>query len=127
MEIATIQRRISMIRKLEEENKIRKDTLKQALESDRVYVEANQAAKETAGKKKLAKDAIFNQPNNRAILEDIQVDTEEINTLKDILNHELVEWYQQNGGKAEIEDESGELVKFKLLVKLLPKGFVEQP
>lgn len=127
MDIAAIGRRISLIRKLEEENKVRKDTLKQALESDVAYVEANKAVKEVSTKRKLAKDAILNQPANRAILEDIQVDTEEIATLKEILSAELVDVFAKNGGKAEIPDESGELVKFKFLVKLLPKGFTDQP
>ena len=127
MDISAIQRRISMIRKMEAENKIRKDTLKQALEADGVYEAENKAAKEAASKKKLAKDAIYNQPANKAILEDILVDTEEINTLKEILSHELIDYLQKNGGRAEIEDESGDAVKFKFLVKLLPKGFTEQP
>ena len=126
MNIAAVSRRIGMIRKLEDENKIRKDTLKQALEGDEAYQTATKDAKEAASRKKIARDQIWSQSENRSILEDIKVDTEEIKTLKEILDHELFEYFRLNGIN-EIADDSGDLVKFKLIAKLFPKGFTDRP
>ncbi len=125
MNIATIQRRIGMIQKFQDESRIAKDTLKQTLEDDPSYREAQLAAKETASKKKQIKDQIWAQPGNKALLEDIKVNNEEIATLQTILNSELADYYFKNG-KEEIEDESGTPIRFKLIAKLLPRGFTEQ-
>jgi len=126
MDIGTIQRRIGMILKFQEENKIAKDTLKQALDEDEPYHQANQELKEIAAKKKVLKDQIWAQPANKALLEDIKVNNDEVKTLQDILNHELLDFYQKNGS-FEIEDALGNPIKFKLIAKLFPKGFIEQP
>lgn len=127
MDIATIQRRIGMIQKLQEEIKIAKGALKQVLEDDSAYKTVAEEAKQAASKKKQIKDQIWGSQANRALLEDIKVNTEEITTLQDILNQELVDYYHANGGKQEIEDESGNPIKFKVIVKLFPQGFTEQP
>jgi len=126
MELSTIQRRIGMIRKLEEEIKIAKETLKQSLEDDQSYVAANTTAKEAANKKKVIKDQIWNQDSNRALLEDVKVNTEEIATLQEILNAELIDYARANNTD-EIQDESGNTIKFKMFVKLQRPGFTEQP
>jgi len=126
MELSTVQRRIAMIRKLEEEIKIAKETLKQTLDDDQGYVAANTTAKDAANKKKVIKDQIWNQDSNRALLEDVKVNTEEINTLQDILNQELLEYARANNTD-EIQDEAGNTIKFKVIVKLQRPGFTEQP
>lgn len=126
MEISTIQRRIAMIQKLQEEIKIAKDALRQSLEDDENYVAVNTTAKDTASKKKVIKDQIWNQPQNRALLEDVKVNGEEIKTLQEILNPELIEYAQKNNTD-EIEDESGNMIKFKLIAKLQQRGYIEQP
>ena len=125
-ETPTIQRRIAMIQKLQEEVKIAKDALRQALEDDAQYVTANTDAKDAAGKKKVIKDQIWNQPQNRALLEDVKVNGEEIATLQQILNQELVEYARANNTD-EIEDESGNVIKFEIIAKLRPRGYTEQP
>lgn len=126
VDTSTIQRRISMIRKLEEEIKVAKDALKQALENDSAYVTANDEAKTTTNKKKVIKDQIWNQDGNRALLEDVKVNTEEIATLQEILNAELID-YARTNNTDEIQDESGNTIKFKMIVKLQRPGFTEQP
>ena len=126
MDTSTIQRRIGMIEKLQQEIKIAKDALRQTLEDDGQYKSVNEEAKQATQKKKVIKDQIWNQPANRALLEDVKVNTEEINTLQDILNAELVDYAQKNNTD-EIEDESGNIIKFKIVAKLKPRGYVEQP
>jgi hypothetical protein len=114
-----MQRRISLIQKLQAEIAVARDSLKQVLEEDPRYGEANRAAKEAAAKKKLIKVEIHAQAEYQKLQEDIKVDTEEIATLQEILNTELADYYYKSG-KTEIDDESGTPVKFKVVVKLFP-------
>lgn len=120
MELATVQRRIALMEKYKEEIKIAKEALRQELESDELYQEAARKARETATAKKQVKDQIWSTPNNRKLLDDVLANTEEINTLQEILNEELMEYYQTHQTD-EIPDEHGELLKLKVIVKLLPK------
>ena len=126
MDTSTIQRRIAMIEKLSQEIKIAKDALKQTLDDDAQYKTVNDEAKQSIQKKKVIKDQIWAQPANRALLEDVKVNAEEIATLQDILNAELVEYAQKNNTD-EIEDESGNIIKFKIIARLKARGYVEQP
>ncbi len=120
MDIATMQRRIGLIEKYKEEIKIAKEALKLELESDATYQEAARKAKEAASVKKQAKDQIWGTHTNRKLLDDILTNTQEINTLEEILSDELMD-YAQAHQTDQITNERGEPIKFKLMVKLLPK------
>lgn len=123
MDITVIQRRIGMVEKFKEEIKIAKEALKNELDNDPAYLEANQIAKDAALKKKQVKDLIWGQAHARKLLDDVAANTEEINTLQEILNDELMQYYQEHKTN-EIEKENGELIKFKLIAKLQNKtGF----
>ena len=121
MEISTIRKRISMIEELEEENKKSKELLKSALENDAEYEEAAREAKEVLSKRRRIKERIIEEPGNKKVVEDIKANKEEIDTLQEILSLELVEYYSKEKTD-QIEDSNGEQRKFKLVVKLLPKG-----
>jgi antitoxin component of MazEF toxin-antitoxin module len=120
MDMGLVQRRIEMLEKFEEEIRIAKEALKAELGNDVAYQEASAVAKEAMLAKKQARDVVFAQENNQKILQTIKDNTEETNTLKEILAQELMEHYQENGTN-EIDDGSGEARKFVLSVKLLPK------
>lgn len=125
MDIATIVRRISLIQKYKEEIKIAKEALKQALEDDESYVTLDKEAKEANLKKKQAKDLVWNIPANRKLRDDILANTEEINTLQEILNEELMQYYQEHNTD-EIIGEDGQPIKFKVVVKLLSRSGEER-
>jgi len=121
MEISTIKNRMKMIDELEEENKVSKELLKSALENDEEYVVAAKETKETLAKRRRIKEKILEEPENKKVNENIKANKEEIKTLHEILSAELVEYYQKNKTD-QIEDSNGVQRKFKVVVKLLPKG-----
>ena len=118
-------RRISRLEKFREENRIAKETLKAALEEDAEYQAAAQDAKAAAQKKKQIKDQIWASADHQALLAKIKENAEEIATLEEILTAELMQIYQDQNID-EVPDESGEPRKFKVSVKILPKGFSKQ-
>jgi chaperonin GroEL (HSP60 family) len=115
MEVATIQKRIDELEKLEEEVRVAREMLKGELENEEDYNEAADVVKEATAKRKTIKDQILARGPNQKILTEIKENQEEITTLKEILSAELMEFYNQNQ-----TDEFADR-KFKVLVRLLPK------
>jgi hypothetical protein len=124
MDIATIRKRMQMIDDLEEENKKSKELLKGALDNDSEYAIAAREAKEALSRRRRIKERIMEEPDNKKVSEDIKANKEEIETLREILSTELVEYYAKEKTD-QIEDSSGAQRKFKLIVKFLPKNFEE--
>lgn len=118
---ATLARRISQVEKYKEEIRIGRETLKAALEESPEYEAAAEEAKMAAQKKKQLKDAIWSSGDNQKLLAMIKENSEEIATLEEILATELMAVYQEQNID-EVPNEDGELRKFKVTVKLLPKG-----
>jgi hypothetical protein len=119
MDLEMIRTRMAQIEDLEAEVKKAKELLKSELENDEPYRDAVQKAKEATAQRKQLKEMVFASNNNQSMLEDIKADTEEINTLKEILSAELFEYYGQKKTD-EIQDKNGQMRKFKVTVKLLP-------
>lgn len=117
MSLESIQKRIEEIEKFEEENRIAKETLNAQLDESSAYGEALNEAKLATKKKKQIKDEIFAQSANQDLLDTISENNEEISTLREILSTELIEYHQKQK-VSEITDASGQLRKFKLVVKL---------
>lgn len=120
MELATIQKRISELEKLQEEVKIAREMLKGELENDQNYLEAVEQVKAMVQKRKQIKDEILALGPNQEVVANIKTNQEEISTLRDILSAELTEIFQENDTD-EIADETGATRKFVVLAKLLPK------
>ncbi|MDO8513746.1 MAG: hypothetical protein Q7S37_04555 [bacterium] len=120
MEETTIQNRISLLEKLEQEVKIAKSALKAELDNDQQYVEVSLQTKETMARKKQAKEIVFASDSCRGLLDEIKANNEEIAILKEILATELMEVYQKKKTN-EIEDAQGQSRKFILSVRILPK------
>jgi hypothetical protein len=120
MDIGTIQNRIKMIEDLEKENRVFKELIDSELENDEEYIESTKLAKEKALERKRAKDKILSKEGMQKTLSDMKANQEEVNTLREILSVELVDFYQKNKID-EIQDANGVLRKFKLSVKLLPQ------
>jgi len=121
MDISAIRKRISSIEKYTQENREMKEMIKEELENDLRYVESVEELKAAAQKKKQLKEEILATGPNQKIVETIKSNSEEIGLLRDILSAELIEVYAENKTD-EITDEAGESRKFKINVKLLPKG-----
>lgn len=120
LDLSTIQKRIELLEKYENEIKVAKDMIKNDLENDPSYIQVSEEAKEILSKKKNAKDQVMTKMEIQKLLRDIKDNLEEIATLKDILSQELMQIYQKDQID-EIEDSSGEKRKFKIMARLLPK------
>lgn len=120
MDIATIQKRLGILEKHETDIKNARELLKGELENSLEYQEAAEAAKELNNKKKQIKDEILGKGPNQKILEDIKGSTEEIATLKEILSAELMQIYEEEKIDS-ITDANGDVRKFKVLAKILPR------
>ena len=121
MDISAIQKRISKLEEYTRENRELKGMVKEELENELAYVEIVEEGKVIAAKKKDIKDEILGRGPNEEIMKKIAENAEEIATLTDILSAELIEVYTERKTD-EIADESGQSRKFKINVKLLPKG-----
>lgn len=113
MNIPEIQKRIELLDKLVNENKISNEMLKSELETDPAYNEAQSAWKELNTKKKHIKEAILATGSNKELVDKIKENQEEINAAKEILTQELMQVYQTSKSN-EIEDATGQIRKFKL-------------
>lgn len=121
MDITAIQKRISRLEKYTVETREMKEMIKEELENDLSYCEVVDEAKALAQKKKQLKDDLLAAGPNQKILDSIKSNTEEIKLLKEILSAELIEVYAERRTD-EIADAEGESRKFKINVKILPKG-----
>ncbi|MFA7253726.1 MAG: hypothetical protein WC107_04170 [Patescibacteria group bacterium] len=115
MDIATIQKRIEQLEKLEQEFKINKEMLKGELENEVTYLEVAEEVKAAVQKRKQIKDEILSKGPNQEVVSNIKSTQEEIGTLKEILSAELTEIYREN----QTDEIAGR--KFKINAKLLPK------
>ena len=120
MDIETIQKRIQILEKYEEENRQAREMINSELESDDAYRQAVEEVKEIGKKKKLIKQEIMARDNNVQLGYTIKQNNEEISAIKEILSVELVQYYTKNQTD-KFTDASGETRLFKLNVKLLPK------
>lgn len=117
MDLSVIKERISIIERLEQENRVSRELLKDALENSETYKDVAAKAKESATEKKRIKDTLMNESGNKSAVESIKENMEEISTLKEILSAELMEYYQEKKTD-EIESADGTPRKFKISIKL---------
>lgn len=110
-----------MIEEIEMENRQAKEMLKDSLDSDEVYKDLAEQAKQASNERKKAKNAILTNEANATLYAKIQNNNEEVKTLREILSAELTEYYSKEN-KDEIEDANGLTRKFKINIKLLPFG-----
>lgn len=123
MKVSGIQQRIATIEKLKAESKVSLEAIKNALENDSAFQQANKESKEMNAKKKRLREDVLNQAENREFVEKLKDLREEIGTLEELLAYELVEYSQRNNTDM-IEGNDGLVRKFKISVRLLPsRGF----
>ena len=120
MNIEQIQKRIGLLEKMTKEVKDAKEMLKEELENDPIYIEASEDVDEANAKKKMIKEEILRRGPNSKLSEDIKANTEELKTLKEILSAELTQVWGESQSD-EITDHNGEVRKFQVGAKLLPK------
>ncbi len=121
MENSQIQARIAELEKNQAEIKAAKDAIKQQLENDLEYVQAQDEAKTANLKKKAIKDQLLSMPENQTLTETIKNNQLDLSVLKDILSAELLDFYQKSN-KEEFLDAEGKIRKFKIGATLLKNG-----
>ena len=121
MDIGKIQKRIGMLEKISKEVKDAKEMLKEELLSDEGYISVSMEVDEVNAKKKHIKEEIMGRGPNLKLAQDIKANAEELKTLKEILSAELAAVWHENQSD-QITDHNGEVRKFQVGAKLLPKG-----
>lgn len=120
MDISQIQKRIGLLEKMAKEVRDARDMLKDELENDPIYIEVVKEADEAVSKKKRIKEEILGRGPNLKLSEDIKANNEEMKTLKEILSAELTQVWGESQID-EITDHNGDVRKFLVGAKLLPK------
>ena len=120
MDISQIQKRIGMLEKMEKEIRDAREMLKEELENEPNYLEVLVELDEVNSKKKRIKEEVLGRGPNFKLSEDIKANNEELKTLKEILSAELTQVWGENQSD-EITDHNGEVRKFQVGAKLLPK------
>jgi hypothetical protein len=120
MDLEKIQKRIEQVEAAQNEQRLLKVTLDDALKEDSSFQELDLQLRELNTKKKKIKDEIWGQQTYQEALAKMKDVKEEIKDLSDILNHELLEWRKENDSD-EIIGLDGTLRKLKINVRLQPQ------
>lgn len=122
MDSNAIIKRLTIIKDLNEELNVLKEQYDDAVHNDPQYQRMQEEVEELKAKAKEKTDEVktkvLEKTTYKNIKEDIKEKKEEINNHKEILSHELVEYYKETGS-LEIEDANGNLKKMKFSVKLV--------
>lgn len=110
-----------MLEKEEEDIKKSKEMIKNELENNSEYIEAQEQLRKAMQRRKQIKDRILGNTTYVQLMMDMKETEEEISTLKEVLNTELIELFGKTKSD-EFTDANGETRKFKLSAKLYPKG-----
>lgn len=117
MELETIQKRIEQLENAQEQLRILKVTLDDALKEDAKYQEVDLQLRELTMQKKKIKDEIWGQVTYQEAMAKLKDIKEEINDTSDILNHELLDWRQKHNTD-EIVGPDGTTRKMKINVRI---------
>ncbi len=117
MELEQIQRRIETLEAAQDEIRVLKITLEEALKEDDRYQEIDAELRDLGMKKKQIKDEIWGQKTYQEAQAKIKDLKEETRDLQDILNHELLQWRQEHNSD-EIIGSDGTTRKLKINVRL---------
>lgn len=120
MDLEKIQKRIEQLDQAQNEMRLLKVTLDDALKEDSAYQEVDLQLRELNTKKKKLKDEIWGQPTYQEAIAKTKDIKEEVKDLADILNHELLEWRKENDSD-EIIGSDGTVRKLKINVRLQPQ------
>lgn len=119
MSLETIQKRIEQLDKAQEQLRIIKVTLDDALKEDDKFQELDAQLRDLTMQKKRVRDEILGQQAYQEAMAKMKDIKEEIVDTSDILNHELLEWRQTNNTE-EIIGSDGTTRKLKVSVRLQP-------
>ncbi len=117
MDLEQIQRRIEQLDAAQDEIRVIKTTLEEALKEDDRYQEIDAELRDLGIKKKQIKDEIWGQKTYQDAMAKMKDIKEEIKDTQDILNHELLQWREEHKSD-EIIGSDGTTRKLKINVRL---------
>lgn len=120
MDLDSIHKRISMIDRLQRQNRETREMLKAELENDENFRQALENADQAGREKKRIKEEIENSGSNKELVATIKENNEELSTLKEILSAELAQVYVESKSD-QITDADGDVRKFKISATLMSK------
>lgn len=96
MDQVTIQKRMEMLERSEQEYKTKKEMLDDAFKVDTELQEKEDDAKEAKRAVNIQKEIIGNEPANRKLIEDMKDLALEIKDTKKLLGEELIAYFMEN-------------------------------
>lgn len=96
MSQASIEKRLELLEKAEQEYKTHKEMLADALANDSELVELEEKAKDAKRRFTAQKEALMNEPENQKIQEKMKDVATEIKETKKLLGDELIAYFMAN-------------------------------
>lgn len=119
MSLQTIQKRIEQLDKAQEQLRVIKVTLDDALKEDAKFQEIDAQLRDLSLQKKHVRDEILSQQTYQTVMAKMKDIKEEIVDTMEILNHELLEWRHTNNTE-EIIGSDGTTRRLKVSIRLQP-------
>lgn len=117
MSLEQIQKRIETLEATQDEVRVIKQTLEEALKEDDRYQEIDAELRDLGIKKKQIKDEIWGQTTYQEAQAKLKDVKEEMKDTQDILNHELLQWREEHKSD-EIIGSDGTTRKLKINIRL---------
>jgi len=111
MDQASIEKRIEMLEKSQEEFKTKKQMLQDSLLNDEEMVALEDKMKDAKTRYVAQKNALLNEPDNRKLQADLKDLAQEIKDTKQLLGDELLAYFMKNN-TLEFQDASGQKRRF---------------
>jgi cell pole-organizing protein PopZ len=113
-----IIKRLKIIQDLTEELNVLREQYQDALENDPQYQEIQQKTTEFKDETKEEKEKVLSNSTYSNIADSMKEKKKEINEIKEVLAHELVDYYRENG-TLEFTDHNGNVKKIKFSARLV--------
>ena len=118
MDSAAIQKRLEALEVSENEYKIKKDMLQDALHSDEELIALEDKVKDAKTRYTAQKNALMNEPENRKLTADMKDLAQEIKDTKQLLGDELLAYFMKNN-TLEYIDPSGQKKRFRVSAQFI--------
>lgn len=118
MDQASIEKRIDLLEKAQNEYKTKKEMLNDALAADEELISLDDKLKDAKTRYAAHKQALMNEPDNRKLQADLKDLAQDIKDTKQLLGDELVAYFMEHNS-LEYQDSSGQKRRISISAKFV--------
>ena len=118
MDQASIEKRLELLEKAQNEYKTKKEMLNDALAADEELISLDDKLKDAKTRFTAHKQALMNEPDNRKLQADLKDLSQDIKDTKQLLGDELVAYFMEHN-TLEYEDASGQKRRISISAKFV--------